>query len=106
MSFIVFLYASGLAFFVGAALIAAAAFVRPLRSRFAKALVLIGLVVLVAPSSTPLPWLQYGALLVSNGWWWRERRHAWARRVLIAAWAATAGFEGLHLRTPAVRTGQ
>jgi len=105
MSFIVFLFASGWAFFVGAAMIIAAAFVPPQRSRFAKALLLLGLLVFVAPSSSPLPWLQYGALMVSIGWWWCGRRHVWARRVLIAAWAATAGFEGLHLTTPSIRTG-
>ena len=105
MSYLVFLYASGWAFFVGAAMIVVAAFMRPCRSRGAKALLLFGFLVFVAPSSTPLPWLQYAVILVLIGWWWMGRHQVWARRVLIAAWTATAGFEALHHITPAIRTG-
>lgn len=105
MSYLVFLYASGWAFFVGAGMIVAAAFVTPNRFRLAKALMLIGLFVFVAPSSTPLPWALYAALVVSIGWWWTARHQVWARRVLVAAWAATAVIESMNFISPSIRTG-
>jgi acyl-CoA thioesterase I len=104
VSYVVFLYASGWAFFVGAAMLIAAAFVPPERFRRATILLLFGLLVFVAPSSTPLPLYCWIVLGLATAIWWpsRNRRHL-RRGVFVAVWTAAFAFELTQQRLPSLQ---
>jgi acyl-CoA thioesterase-1 len=105
MSFIVFLYASGLAFFVGAAMIVAAAFVKPSRFRWEKALAACGLLLFVAPSSLPVPWQMWAAAAcVTLPWWPSANRRTLPRAMLIFFWIVAMVGEALFIFTPTVES--
>jgi acyl-CoA thioesterase I len=101
MSFIVFLYASGWAFFAGAAMIVGAAFIPIRRFRWATILVLTGLFVFVAPSSVPMPLgMGFALLLVTVLWWASKNRSVYYRAILIAIWSVSGLYEGIHHLSP------
>jgi acyl-CoA thioesterase I len=104
MSLIVFLYASGWAFFVGAAMLIAAAFVSTTRFHRATLLTLVGLVVFVAPASTPFPLVCWIALGLAAAYWWpsRNRRHL-RRSLFVALWTAAFAFELMQQRSPSLQ---
>ena len=87
MAYLLFLYASGWAFFVGAAMIISAAFVPPTRFRLSVFLFLVGALAFVAPSSTPLSVASWSlAAVISISWLANRNRKAWIRTIMVAVW--------------------
>lgn len=99
MSFIVFLYASGWAFYVGGGLVLVALLLPKSRQRLAKTLVAIGVVAFVLPSSCPLPWLAYAFLaLITLVWWRRPEGIPHVREAAFCFWMVALIHEsGYHL---------
>lgn len=102
MNPIVFHIASGEAFFTGVALIIVAALLSLRENRLARRLVVLSFllgVILVAVSSTPLPWWFYGtAALVTLVWLGAVLKKRWRRESVMAV--VVVWFIGLMLEVP------
>jgi acyl-CoA thioesterase-1 len=116
-SLLIYVFGSGLAFFLGVGLVLAALALagaqnRPRLRRLAR-LAVAGGAVLVALSAVPLPWWMLGVLAASLIAWgvgevaWAKhpRRRRWLRLGVAAAWLAAVGVELPYHFVPHIEAG-